>query len=93
MTPASNDYGADLIAEKFGKKIVIQAKCYTQNPIGPAAVQEVVTSKKYFDCQNAMVITNNEFTSNAKKLAEKNCVKLWDRTKLIKQLDDYPVPK
>ena len=40
-TPASGDFGADLIAEKDGKRIAIQAKRYSK-PVGNKAVNEAL---------------------------------------------------
>ncbi len=39
---------------------------------------------KHYDCEEAIVITNNYFTNQAEILAEDNeVVTLWDRNKLI----------
>jgi hypothetical protein len=43
-TPATGDQGADLIAMKNGRTIVIQAKRYS-GPVGNRAVQEVISAK------------------------------------------------
>lgn len=81
VTPPSNDYGADVIAEKDGVKIVIQAKRYKGN-VGIKAVQEVIGAKGYYNAQKAMVVTCAYFTPNAKNLATECHVELWDRDKL-----------
>jgi restriction system protein len=82
------DQGADLFAEKFGRKIVIQAKSYTDS-VGNAAVQQVLAAKAFYGCDEAMVVTNSYFTASAKELAESAAVKLVDRTALQTYLDDY----
>ncbi len=82
LTPDSQDYGADLILDKDGKKTIIQAK-RCKNPIGVKAVQEVASAVKHYKANKAIVITNNRFTENAYNLARSNEVKLWDRKKLI----------
>jgi HJR/Mrr/RecB family endonuclease/uncharacterized protein (DUF697 family) len=82
MTPKTGDFGADLILSKAGKKTVIQAKRY-QGKVGNSAVQEVVSAVKYYGAQDAIVITNSKFTSNAHKLAQANGVQLWGREQLI----------
>jgi hypothetical protein len=75
-TQLSNDQGADLIIEKNGERIVVQAKHYS-TPVGNKAVQEVVASKAFYDnATHAIVITNSTFTPSAIKLAEANAVKL-----------------
>ncbi|MCF6177061.1 MAG: restriction endonuclease [Victivallaceae bacterium] len=87
-TARSNDQGADLFAEKFGRKIVIQAKNYTEN-VGNSAVQQVLSAKTFYKCDDAMVITNSYFTNSANKLAEAGNVRLIDRKGLKRYLDEY----
>jgi restriction system protein len=45
-TAATGDQGADLIAKKAGRTIVVQAKRY-QGSVGNKAVQEVVAAVKF----------------------------------------------
>lgn len=80
-TPKTGDQGADLILRKLGEKICVQCKCYSGS-IGNDAIQEVVGSLKYYSADKAIVVTNRDFTASAKRLAEANTVKLWDRTTL-----------
>jgi HJR/Mrr/RecB family endonuclease len=91
-TSLSSDQGADLVIEKFGEKIVIQAKNWTGN-VGNSAIQEVVASIKHYNAQRSMVITSSDFTSSAIDLARSNNVELWDGIKLSKVLDDNSVYK
>jgi restriction system protein len=79
------DYGADLVANNNGVKTVIQAKRY-KNKVGIKAVQEAVASKGYYNCDKAMVVTNSYFTNQARTLASRNKVELWDRKILVKNL-------
>ncbi len=85
LTEASNDYGADLILKKRGKKIVVQAKRYDKN-VGIAAVQEVIGAVAYYDADEAMVVTNQYFTKNAYNLAKQNNVTLWTRKELKEKM-------
>lgn len=82
LTPKTNDYGADLLLEKDGRKIVVQAKRWKQT-VGIEAVQQVIGAIKYYDAHKGMVITNSVFTEQAYKLASSNGVELWDRKKLM----------
>lgn len=86
MTPTTNDYGADLILNKDGEKIVVQAKRWNDK-VGNTAVQEIVSAKGYYKADRAMVITNSYYTNNAYELAKANNVELWDRNNLIKNLN------
>lgn len=82
LTPATADYGADLVLEKDGRKLVIQAKRWKRT-VGIEAVQQVIGAIKHYSAQKGMVITNSSFTENAYELANSNGIELWDRTKLI----------
>ncbi|HWB23338.1 MAG TPA: restriction endonuclease [Gaiellaceae bacterium] len=87
-TKRSADQGADLFAERFGRKIVVQAKNYSDS-VGNAAVQQVLAAKTFFNCDDAMVVTNNYFTPSARQLADAGGVKLVDRRELQQYLDEY----
>lgn len=84
-TPISGDYGADLILEKDGSRIAVQAKRSKKN-VGPKAIQEVVAAKAHYGCSSTMVVTNSRFTSAAKRLARDNKVELWDRERLMSKI-------
>lgn len=84
-TKASGDFGADVVIEKDNVRIVIQAKRYKNN-IGLKAVQEVVAAKAHYKAQEAWVVTNSNFTPQAKELARSNGVKLFDREQLIRMI-------
>jgi restriction system protein len=87
-TKRTGDQGADLFAQRFGRRIVIQAKNYTDR-VGNSAVQQVLAAKAFFACDDAMVVTNSYFTASANELAGAAGVKLVDRRALQGYLDDY----
>jgi HJR/Mrr/RecB family endonuclease len=76
-TPATGDQGADLLAKKDGRTIVIQAKNY-QGPVGNSAVQEVLAAVHFYAGDEGWVITNSTFTPAAKDLAQRAGVRLID---------------
>ena len=76
-TPPTGDQGADLIAKKSGKTIIIQAKRH-QGAVGNRAVQEVIGAVIYYSGDEGWVITNSTFTPSAKELAHKSNIKLID---------------
>ena len=80
-TPTTGDQGADLIAKKEGRTIVIQVKRY-QGSVGNRAVQEVVAAVNFYAAHEGWVITNATFTQSAKALAQKNNIKLIDGIEL-----------
>ncbi|GAA8953222.1 restriction endonuclease [Helicobacter pylori] len=89
VTQKSGDYGADLIIEKDGIKWAVQAKRYSHK-VSPKAIQEVVSSKAYYACEKACVITNSYFTQAAQKLAQANGVLLIDRDEWVRFLGGKP---
>ncbi|MCR5236922.1 MAG: restriction endonuclease [Lachnospiraceae bacterium] len=89
LTPASGDYGADLIVTAHdGTKTAIQAKRY-RNAVGEAAVQQIIAAREYYGCDNAMVVTNSFYTRAATELASRTGVKLIHRKNLATK-EMYP---
>ena len=80
-TPATGDYGADLILVKNNQRIAVQAKCYTGS-VGVGAVQEALAGKAFYHCDDAWVVTTGNYTMNAKQLAKKANVHLLGKTEL-----------
>ena len=87
VTRGSGDQGLDVIAEKNGVKIGIQAKCYS-NKVTNKAVQEISAALSHYNCSKGMVITNNYFTDSAVELAGSNNIILWDRDLLKKKIEE-----
>lgn len=69
MTSLTGDWGVDLIVGRRPNRLAIQCKRRAR-PVGAGAVQEVVAGAPMQDCTATMVVTNNEFTPAARKLAE-----------------------
>lgn len=78
------DFGADLIVEKKGVRTAIQAKNYDSNRVGNDAVQQAIAGASYYDCSQALVVTNSMFTKAAWEQAQGSNIKvmLWDRRAL-----------
>ncbi|CCD29978.1 putative Endonuclease precursor [Candidatus Glomeribacter gigasporarum BEG34] len=68
QTTATGDQGIDVVAQKQGIKVVIQCKLYSQ-PVGNAAVQEVIAGKVFEQADLAVVVSNATFTKSARQLA------------------------
>ncbi len=88
LTGKSGDQGGDLIANKDGKRHLIQAKRYNGS-VSNSAVQEAVAAKPYYDCSHAVVITNGEYTRGAMDLAKANNVQLVGKKELLQKLADH----
>lgn len=79
VTKATGDQGADLVLEdEKGVLTAVQVKKYSGS-VGNKAVQEVVASMKFYDCDKAMIVTTGTFTKSAFELASKNGVQLIDK--------------
>ena len=82
-TPVTGDFGVDLIAKKLSRSFAVQCKRHG-GTVGISAVQEVVAGAMFYQCKSSMVVSNQEFTPSAKRLASiHNCV-LIGRSKLPK---------
>jgi HJR/Mrr/RecB family endonuclease len=75
------DQGGDLVLNKNGQRILVQAKRYSGN-IGNRAVQQAVAAKKYYDCNRVMLIGSSNFTREALDLASVNEVELIGKREL-----------
>lgn len=73
VTPASNDYGIDVIATKENEKIAIQAKMYggTIRKVNRQTIFELYGAAAYADCDRAVLATNGRVLDNARKVADK----------------------
>ena len=91
VTRGSGDYGVDILAEKDGVTYGIQCKRY-EGSIGTKAVQEAFSGKAYYDCDEAIVLTNSYFTPQAAEAAEKLGVILWDREALVALSRNRDIP-
>ncbi len=85
LTPAKGDFGVDIIAESMQLKFAIQCK-RSKNNIGNKAIQEALSGKVYYKCDEAIVVTNRYFTRQAKQTASATGVILWDRAFLLSMM-------
>jgi len=89
-TPASGDFGADLVISKDRVRAVVQAKRSSKS-VGVRAVQEALGAARIYGCEKSIVVTNCHFTGQAQQLAQANGVELWDREVLkVKMLALVP---
>ncbi|MFH2040105.1 MAG: restriction endonuclease [Chloroflexota bacterium] len=87
-TPVSGDLGVDLVASRNGEVFSIQVKRY-DTKVSRRAVSDAVAGIDYYDCDKAMVITNNYFSPGAKALADSNGCILIDRDILEEWIKEY----
>lgn len=86
LTPYSNDKGVDVVVQKNDENYLIQVK-QTKSIVGNDAIQEICTAKNYYENIfhnnfQLLTVTNNEYSSSAKILAQSNNIKLYNRLQL-----------
>lgn len=86
LTPKTGDQGADVIARRDGRIVVIQCKLYSK-AVGNGAVQEVSAARGFYHARSAVVVSNQSYTASAKALARENGVYLLHFTAL-RRLDE-----
>lgn len=92
VTQASGDYGIDILAKKNGVSYAIQCKRYN-SPVGNHAVQEAYAGAAYYSSSVPVVLTNQNFTPAARKMADSLGVELWGRSELDALLRVYESPE
>lgn len=78
VTKQSRDFGVDVVAKRGGERIAIQVKRYSK-AVSLGGVQQAVAGMHKYDCNKAMVVTNNYFTPGAQELASHSSCELIDR--------------
>ena len=77
----TGDMGADIIAWKARRKVVIQCKCY-KGTVAYHALEQTVTARKNFAAGDAIILTNGYFSEQTQRIAPEHQILLWDRDKL-----------
>lgn len=80
-TKATGDQGADIIAERNGKKMVVQCKQWTKS-VGTKAVQEAHAARAFYSAHSAAVVSTASYTSGATDLARMTGVSLLSHNQL-----------
>jgi restriction system protein len=68
VTKASGDQGADVLAQKEDKSIILQCKLYS-SPVGNRAVQEAFSAQRHYAAHRSAVVSNASYTKSAQELA------------------------
>ena len=83
LSPPGRDQGVDVVAEKAGRRLVLQCKLHGR-PIGNKAVQEAVAARGHEAAQFAAVVSNQAYTAAAQQLAATNGVLLLHASELAR---------
>ncbi len=73
VTPYVRDYGLDVIAERDGRRLGVQAKMYggANRSISVETVMLTYAAAACADCEEAMIATDSGVLENARKVADK----------------------
>jgi|GEM_PF-3078548 len=89
-TPATGDYGADLVVKDANNIIVVQVKKYNpNNRIGAQIVQQTLGSMWKYNANKAIIVTTSYFTQRAREQARNAPIELWNRDILYGLIDKY----
>ncbi len=89
-TPASGDFGVDLLIVKAKVRTAVQIKRYKHN-VDLKAVQQVVAGMplKQYNASKSIVVTNSMFKPSARIVAAAHQCELVDRVKLGEWIIDF----
>ena len=90
QTKLSGDFGVDVIGFKDNKKYVFQCKRF-KGKLGLKPIQEAYAGKRHYRADEAVVVTNSEFTKAAMELASDTDIICFDRNQLAKLLENYVI--
>jgi len=73
LTSSSNDYGVDIFACKANQKLALQVKMYggTSRKVNRGMVMHLHGAKDYFDCTEAVIVTDGDVADSARMVAAK----------------------
>lgn len=86
VTPASGDFGVDILGKYNNVLYAFQCKRYSSN-VGVDAVYQISGGMKYYHANVGIVLTNQYYTEQAQQLASEIGVVLWDRDFLYDLID------
>ena len=81
VTNASNDGGIDIIASKYGNRVIISCKNWNR-PVGPAPIRELQGVR--YSTSDAWVVCPAGFSDAAKAFAKKCDIRLLDIKDILK---------
>lgn len=73
VTPYVHDFGVDVIAERDGTRLAVQAKMFggANRPVAATMVTQLYGAAAYADCEKAMIVTDGRVLDEAQQVADK----------------------
>jgi restriction system protein len=88
VTKGSGDNGVDITASKDQNRYAIQCKRYS-SPVSRRAVSDSVGGLQAYNCNVAMVITNNVLSKKAREFAQKSGCAVIERPILLEWIERF----
>ncbi|MES2899498.1 MAG: restriction endonuclease [Pseudomonadota bacterium] len=88
VTQGSGDNGVDIFATRGTHRFSIQVK-RQQSSVSRRAVSDAVAGRDGYECDGAMVVTNNWLSPKARKFAEQTACEIVERETLIEWVARY----
>jgi restriction endonuclease Mrr len=89
LGPYVGDYGADIIASKDNRRILIQVKKYAQgNLVGNREVRDTLGAV-WGKADKAILVTTSDFTEQAYEQAKGTPIELWNYRTLEEYIEKY----
>jgi restriction system protein len=90
VTKKTGDYGVDIIAEKEGKRTVVQCKRNGEkNLIGNRQIQQLLGSMPYFKANHSLFVTTSFYTKQAIQQTKNAPIELWNKETLHRLVEKY----
>ena len=73
VTPYQRDFGVDVIAEREGTRLGVQAKMWAsaKRKLAGPEVMQIYGAAAYADCSRAMIVTDSKVLDHAQEIADK----------------------
>ena len=79
QTPYANDFGRDAIMIKYGKKYLVECKCYAKGGLsGRPALQKLHSAMVTDNATSGFFVTTSGFSDRAIKFGKQNKIELID---------------
>lgn len=95
MVGGSGDHGADLLANKYGKRWLFQAK-HWKKPVGMDVAQETLAAITDYKAQVAVIVSSRGFEAQMFEyqktlMSQKINLQLWDADTLVERFNRLPM--
>lgn len=92
VTPySSKDQGVDLLAEKNGHRVAIQAKIHSSGSVSQAEVQKLLDGMQTYRASEGFLVTTAKLSKRATDLCNESGVLVYDGDRLLKFCKEHAI--